>query len=271
MSPVKSHTPGLLSHGEIADNRAITHLQLGDRVAAVIRHPHVFPIKGQIFGGGPFGVGADDRACLVYLHEPNEILNYVNLGALYLNLNRLDDAKAVFDQAMARKLDGGPLRWMMYYLAFLRRDSTQLEQQLTWAAGKPGDEDALLSFQSDTEAYYRGILRTAEQGTDLLAQSRGLSATLRLQGGSGSVASECCAARGGVRPGRGGEARRYGRFGTGQGRDVSVLAALALARVGETARAKRLVEELAKSYPSNTMLKLYWLPTINAVEIKDAG
>jgi eukaryotic-like serine/threonine-protein kinase len=53
------------------------------------------------------------------------------------------------------------------------------------------------------------------------------------------------------------------------GRDVNVLAALALARIGQAARAKRLVEELAKNYPSNTMLKLYWLPTINAaMELK---
>ena len=48
------------------------------------------------------------------------------------------------------------------------------------------------------------------------------------------------------------------------GRDVKVLAALALARTGDAAGAKRLAEELAKSYPTNTLLKLYWLPTINA-------
>jgi len=29
-----------------------------------------------------------------------------------------------------------------------------MEQQLAWGSGKPGDEDALLSTQSDTEAYY---------------------------------------------------------------------------------------------------------------------
>jgi outer membrane protein assembly factor BamD (BamD/ComL family) len=48
------------------------------------------------------------------------------------------------------------------------------------------------------------------------------------------------------------------------GRDVKVAAAFALASIGETPRAKALAEELEKNYPSNTMLKLYWLPTINA-------
>jgi tetratricopeptide (TPR) repeat protein len=48
------------------------------------------------------------------------------------------------------------------------------------------------------------------------------------------------------------------------GRDVKLFAALTLARVGETARAKAIAEELEKSYPSDTMLKVYWLPTIKA-------
>ena len=48
------------------------------------------------------------------------------------------------------------------------------------------------------------------------------------------------------------------------GRDVKVLAALAAARIGDTARAKTMVEQLEKSHPSNTVLKLYWLPTLKA-------
>ena len=53
--------------------------------------------------------------------EPNNVVGYANLGQNFLALNRLDDAKATFEQALARKLDGGSLRLWMYYLAFLRR------------------------------------------------------------------------------------------------------------------------------------------------------
>jgi len=45
---------------------------------------------------------------------------------------------------------------------------------------------------------------------------------------------------------------------------TSLAAALALARIGDAPRAKALAEELEKSYPTNTMLRLNWLPTINA-------
>jgi len=43
-----------------------------------------------------------------------------------------------------------------------------------------------------------------------------------------------------------------------------MFASLTLARVGETARAKTMVEELGKTYSSDTVLKVYWLPTIKA-------
>jgi len=45
---------------------------------------------------------------------------------------------------------------------------------------------------------------------------------------------------------------------------VKLAAALTLARTGDVARAKALAEELEKSYPTNTLLKLYWLPTTKA-------
>jgi hypothetical protein len=45
---------------------------------------------------------------------------------------------------------------------------------------------------------------------------------------------------------------------------VKVAAALALAHNGDAARASVLAGELQKSYPADIMLKLYWLPTINA-------
>jgi hypothetical protein len=48
------------------------------------------------------------------------------------------------------------------------------------------------------------------------------------------------------------------------GRDVKLFAALTFARVGETARAKAVIEEMEKSYPSDTLMKIYWLPSLRA-------
>jgi hypothetical protein len=59
-------------------------------------------------------------------------------------------------------LDSGSMRLFTYYLMFLRGDTTGMQRQLDWGAGKPGDEDPLLSAQSDTEAYYGRLAKARD-------------------------------------------------------------------------------------------------------------
>jgi len=47
-------------------------------------------------------------------------------------------------------------------------------------------------------------------------------------------------------------------------RDVREMAALALARAGDTAGAEKLAAELDKTFPLDTRVQRYWLPTIRA-------
>ena len=47
-------------------------------------------------------------------------------------------------------------------------------------------------------------------------------------------------------------------------RDVRAIAALALARAGDTAVAEKLAAELDKTFPLDTVVQRYWLPTIRA-------
>jgi serine/threonine protein kinase len=68
---------------------------------------------------------------------PDVVNSYENLGFTYLCLNRLDEAKAILDQASARKLDGLQLRHAIYLLAFLRGDAALMEQQVAWVRGSP--------------------------------------------------------------------------------------------------------------------------------------
>jgi tetratricopeptide (TPR) repeat protein len=192
--------------------------------------------------------------------EPNDVTNNSNLGAVYLSLNRLDDAKAIFDQTLARNLDGGSLRLNIYLLAFLRGDSAQMEQQLSWGAGKPGDEDRLLSAQSDTEAYYGRLSKARDfsrraMDSAVRADSKETGALWALNDALHEAElGDTSAAKQSITE----------ALALSQGRDVKVVAALALARIGDTARATALVGELEKSYATNSLLKIYWLPTINA-------
>ncbi len=52
-------------------------------------------------------------------------------------------------------------------------------------------------------------------------------------------------------------------------RDVSVLAALALSRIGDIERAEQMAHGIADRFPLNTAINRYWLPAIYAsIEIK---
>jgi eukaryotic-like serine/threonine-protein kinase len=199
--------------------------------------------------------------------EPDDVISYLNLGGTYLSLNRLDEAKATFDQALARKLDAGYLHYRIYLLAFLRADTAQMEQQVAWGAGKPGDEDPLLAIQSDTEAYYgrmnkaRDFSRRAVDSA-VRADSKETAASWQVNGALREAELDNAAvARQGVTT----------ALVLSPGRDVKVVAALTLARIGDVPRAKALVGELEKNYPLNTVLKVYWLPTINAALALNTG
>src|SRR5271168_4769006 len=55
--------------------------------------------------------------------EPDDVLCYTNLAQEYIALNRLYEAKSVFDQALAHKLDDPSLRQNLYGLLFLKEDT----------------------------------------------------------------------------------------------------------------------------------------------------
>jgi serine/threonine protein kinase/tetratricopeptide (TPR) repeat protein len=194
-------------------------------------------------------------------------IGFSDLVSIYLALNRIDDAQKTIEQAQKQNLVGDFLHLAIYQLAFLKGDSAEMGRQVSWAAGKPGTEDILLSFQSDTEAYYghlskaRDFSRRAVDAA-VRADSRETAAIWQINAAVreaefGNVA----AARQGV----------AAALALSPGRDVEMLSALALARSGETARAKTIVAELEKNYPSHTVLKVYWLPTIKAAVELDAN
>jgi serine/threonine protein kinase/Flp pilus assembly protein TadD len=203
--------------------------------------------------------------------ETNEALRlnprataYGNLAFEYIALERLDDAEKMLREAQAKGFDGLYIRGNLYLVAFRRGDKKGMEQQLAWAAGRVGDEDAMLSGQADTDAYYGRLVRARDY-------SRRASESA-MRAGSKETAG-LWQAIAGVREAEFGNpaaARKNAEAALSlqSGRDVRLLAALALARAGDTAKAKRLVEQLETTASTDTMLKLYCLPAIHgAIEI----
>jgi eukaryotic-like serine/threonine-protein kinase len=192
--------------------------------------------------------------------NPDAAVGYGNLVSLYAAGNRLDEAKSTYEQALAHKLENHILHANRYGVAFLEGDTSEMQRQLAWAAGKPGAKDLLLSIHSDTEAYAGRLEKARElsrQAADVAKRNDQketaavwlLNAALR-EAEVGNTA----------------KARQQATSALvlASTRDLQILAALALARAGDTVRAQTMADDLNKRSPLNTMLNGYWLPTIRA-------
>ena len=192
--------------------------------------------------------------------EPNRVNNYLNLGIAFTSLNRLEEAEAVYKQAEERKVENEWLLQNRYVLAFLKGDTVQMSRLVSAAMGKPGAEDLLLASQADTEGWY-GKLKKAHELT-----GRAMESAQRNDAKETAAAYQAAAALREVEAGNREQARAeaYAALELAPNRDVRAIAALALARAGDTASAEKLAAELDKTFPVGTLVQRYWLPTIRA-------
>jgi len=192
--------------------------------------------------------------------EPDSALNYLCLGYAYTALNRLDEAEAVFKQSEERKLKNEYLLLNHYFVAFVKGNAAQMAQLVSAAGGKPGAEGMLLATQADTEGWY-GRLRNARELTRRAMDSaqhndaKESAAMYQAEATLREVES-------GYRQRARGEANAAVKLAPT--RDARAMAALAMARAGDTAAAQKLASELDKTFPLDTLVQRYWLPTIRA-------
>jgi tetratricopeptide (TPR) repeat protein len=192
--------------------------------------------------------------------EPNTVFNYTNLGIAYVALNRLDEAEAAYKQSKERQLEQEFLVQSRYWLAFLKGDTAQMAQLVSAAMGKPGTEDLLLATQADTEGWY-GKLKNAHELTQ-----RAMDSAQHNDAKESAAAYQAAAALREVEAGKQEQARAeaHAAMKLAPNRDVRAMAALALARAGDTPGAEKLAAELDKTFPLDTLVQRYWLPTIRA-------
>ncbi len=189
--------------------------------------------------------------------EPN-IVGYSNLAGTYISVGRFKDARQTLLEAQQKGFDGFIIRANLYSLAFLSGDTAEMEREVAWAAGRPGEEDQMLCIHADTEAYHgrlekaRDLTRRAADLAIRTDDKESAAQWLIFQGLREAELGNATAARQIVER----------ALTLSPGRDVKVMAALALARAGDTAQATTILEALKKSDPVNTILNVYWFPAI---------
>ena len=196
--------------------------------------------------------------------NPGSAAAFTNLVGLYPAVNNLDEARAKYEQAVAHKVDNPFLHGNRYGAAFLENDAAEMQRQVDAAMGKPG-EDVLLSFASDTEAFYGrlgGARRLSQRAIESArgSESKETAAAWRMNAALREAEFDNVArSRQEIAP----------ALAEGPTRDVSVLAALAFSRIGDINSAERMARDLAERFPLNTAINRYWLPAIYAsIEIR---
>jgi serine/threonine protein kinase/tetratricopeptide (TPR) repeat protein len=188
------------------------------------------------------------------------VLAYSDLMNAYLSMDRLEAAKAAFEEAKADKLDAGYLAGSRYILAFLQGDEDSMKELLAEAVGKPGTEDSMLELQSATEAYY-GRFRKARGFS-----RHAIDEAIRAKSADSAASYKTGEALREAEVGNATSARRLAMeaLGASPSRNRRLDLALVFARIGDTSEAEKLAEELNEEFPLHTWMQKYQLTTIRA-------
>jgi eukaryotic-like serine/threonine-protein kinase len=193
--------------------------------------------------------------------EPGTDSNYFYLVLDALTLNRLDEAQAMLKEWQAHSPDSEMQVMDLYYLAFLQSNPAGMQKQS--ARGMGADwESYLLAAQSDTEAYY-GRLREARE---LTHRAMGSAVGDKKSAAGRAAYLEIYEAVEEMILGYPEQAKRdvTASLNLSGSKDGGGGHALVLALSGDTTRAESIAAEMAKRDPLDTMVNMYWVPTIRA-------
>jgi eukaryotic-like serine/threonine-protein kinase len=193
--------------------------------------------------------------------NPNNVIIDEDLIELYTATGAFADARAAYAEVRRRHLDDDAPHVNMYAVAFLTHDTALMTREVAWFADRPELRHEILSEEADV-AGYRGDL----------ARARTLS-TEAVQSASHAGNAEEAAAwtlNAAWREDQFGYARnahdlalRALELAPGS-REGAAMAAILLARTGDTSRAGVVLHDLDRRYADHAVERSYWLPCIRA-------
>ncbi|HEV8139263.1 MAG TPA: protein kinase, partial [Pyrinomonadaceae bacterium] len=192
--------------------------------------------------------------------NPNTAPPRDNLATALMELNRFDEAKQVYQQAMEQKLDSIFFRNNLHAIAFVQNDAAGMKQQLDWWTGKPGEYNAL-NWQAEVAAF-SGQLKKArdlnERGAeDAIGhqQNDGAALLLTSQAQLEALFGSCDHVK----------AIATRAFQISRVTGVLQAASGAFAVCGDAAQTQALMDELAKKFPNDTLLNVVYWPLNRAL------
>ena len=192
--------------------------------------------------------------------SPNYSPAYALTISNYEAMNRIDEAKATYEQALHRNLKNHFFPLALYEIAFLQDDAAGMARQVSASAGTPGFEATLLADEADTAAY-SGRLKSAREFSRQAVDSAERAGDKEAAGMYSALAALREALFGNAE-----EARRRATLAMRDpaGHDLQYASALASAYAGDDERAQTLADDLGQRFPEATVVQFNYLPTLRA-------
>jgi eukaryotic-like serine/threonine-protein kinase len=178
----------------------------------------------------------------------------------YISLNRVDEAKAVYERDIEHHLYSIFYPDALYQIAFLQNDASGMTRQVALSEGKHGTENRLLDMEADTAAYSgrlkmsrefsRRAMDSANRGQETEASARYCVSSALREALFGNTNE---AVRRATMP-----------IADSPSRDVQFGAALTLAYAGSDKRAQSLTDDLFKRFPEDTIVQFIYVPILRA-------
>jgi serine/threonine protein kinase len=209
-----------------------------------------------------FQLGRFDEAALYMRDATRDVPSsafYQSLMGAYMGAGRLEEAKATFDEAEARKMDMPTLRSKRAILAFLQRDNVALAAQWEWVAQHPKDVTMMLG-KARMQMYYGQFQAAHHLTEDTIKQAKASTPNVvfTYDFADDAIQEAVVGNAGAAR-----QAATKALAGPQLVADQSLLA-LAFALAGDSVQAEKLADSINQKFPLDTLVQNYNLPAIHA-------
>jgi tetratricopeptide (TPR) repeat protein len=191
--------------------------------------------------------------------DPKDRYARDNLASAYQFLGRYDEAKTVADQAIAQKVDSWAIYLVLYNVAFVRGDEATMRQEVERAQAKP-EPPVVLLLQGQGECAQGRIKKARESNASAVSAAK-IHNYMEFAATAMATEASCDSELGFLK-----EAHQTmtAALALSANKVSRSIAAYVFAREGDGAQSQKLVGELAKEWPFDTLLNQVWLPLAQA-------
>ena len=227
--------------------------------------PHIQLSNLYIADAGALDKAMEEAREAIRLN-PNTAPPRDNLATALMELNRFDEAKQVYQQALEQNLDSIFFRNNLHAIAFVQHDATGMKQQLDWWTGKPGDYNAV-NWQAEVAAFSgqlkqaRDLNERAVEAAVAHKQNDGAAQVLASQMQLEALFGNCDRVK----------ALAARTFQLSRVTGVVQAASGAFAVCGDASQTQALMDEIAKKFPNDTLLTVVYWPLNRALLAMQQG